>query len=1160
MVGLLQTVDQFSLLRSIVIGKVKADIAHFYLKWKGTKDIPQKDLNSLKELRKINHKLVTDRSNSQMTAVRILIEQLEIPLKDTYDRDDLKQIQRQFNSFYGKYKYRIHLFTVSGEIGCQHEWSGASPSERNIIIIRRGMNFDIARNIGKIRKYEYFCNDCLQTSRYSYRHRCDYSCKNCGISVLICNVSDQSYRKQCSECGVYFLSEQCYVRHKKKSNRGSVRCEIIRYCDQCSKYFNVKNFARGEFHTCGFSSFCVICGRHVEPNKQHPCYTRLPTDYQKKKWREREQQLSIICFDLECQQSIEREDETFDYIRNHEAVMAIARKSCINCFDGTLSDVDSPCERCGLKEHIVSYSNSDNVISDFVDWLFQPKHNNSYLIAHYGGRYDHLILVSEFIRKGIIPEVLFRGRRLITGTVTHQGCTLHIRDSFNLIPLSLGKFDKAFNLTGAKKGYFPYYLIEKKWYHTRQSYLPALRYYNTGSLTKDALKNFLEWYNAHNVEENIFDFDEEILAYCRSDVQILIRGILEYRRTMINLTTWDPILSPTLPSFTSHVLRCDHFPPMTLTNTPDAGYRFNRQQSDMAVKWLKLRMRETGEFIQHAENGGERRVTVPGLTTFVDGYCERKEDKHIVILEYSGCFHHGHTCFNPLEMNKLHKQTFGVLYAATMSRLEKLRAVYEVEHIWECEFLRELRVNKEKREFVNSCYSSRLNLRLAMQGGRCDSHVTNAKSDEKNKIVFYDYISLYPKIMLDCELPVGPPIVKRNGFPPVPSTSFPFKGLAHLRILPPTDLRHPLLAVKMHNSLIFPVCRTCSQKKLKTKCTHSDEERSITGTWVHFEIIKALSLNYVILEYYEIWIYDKWSTTLFAKYIKTFYKVKTASSGWPKGVKSDEDKAKCLAHYKKTMGFDLTVDEVKECNARKYLSKLLLNTSWGKLSQRIVLKKTIFCDGDGLCHLMDAKLHLISTYRQLRDDLFIVSVGLPPEEAHSSPNGNLPIGITITAHGRLLLYSLLERAYPNACYNDTDSILAVVPRNSNPFIDLIGISIGELNDETSGKLIVRAVFGGPKAYALKLVDEETGEISYVVKIRGISLDSDASEIINFKSLKRLILNKEGQGELITKRTNLKRTVLGVTTVTEIKKYKTVCDKGYIVKGHVYPHGYCPDTL
>ncbi|KAF8362539.1 hypothetical protein PRIPAC_89462 [Pristionchus pacificus] len=488
-----------------------------------------------------------------------------------------------------------------------------------------------------------------------------------------------------------------------------------------------------------------------------------------------------------------------------------------------------------------------------------------------------------------------------------------------------------------------------------------------------------------------------------------------------------------------------------------------------------------------------------------------KTGEHIQHVENGGSFWHGdQRFFSPHEINKVCQQSYGTLYEMAMDRLKKLSQVYTVISAWEFDVKKELARNKEMRDFFNNCEISRLVLRTSMQGGRTEAYARGAQSTNEKKLVYFDVNSLYPTVMSTCDLPVGPAEIKRDGFPPVPSQEFNFTGLGHIRILPPRHLRYPLLGIKMNNTLLFCLCKLCGSKKSSATCDHTDDERSIVGTWSHREIQKALSLGYVILAYYEIWIFKKFSNTLFKDYIKTFYTVKISSSGWPKWVKTDEDKKKCLQNYKDTMGIELTEDQIQDNPSLRSVSKMLLNTSWGKFAQNPNVKKTIFCDADEMGDLLDTKLHQISTYYKLSNDLFIVSLAMNDEEVHSCPFGNVPLACYITSEARLILYSMLEASNGSALYNDTDSIIALIPRDPdlNPFKFMLGDGLGKLTDETPGKLIKMALFGyyleiktrrdrnaagartwyplfgGAKQYGLQLEDEKTGKISYVLKVRG----------------------------------------------------------------------------
>lgn len=151
---------------------------------------------------------------------------------------------------------------------------------------------------------------------------------------------------------------------------------------------------------------------------------------------------------------------------------------------------------------------------------------------------------------------------------------------FNLIPIALASFRKAFALQCEDKGEFPFLLIEPSNYHTVRKGLPRRRYYNVNGKSVEKKQDFLAWYNSHSSSYE-FDFDRELREYCRQDVIILLLGLIEYRLAMIELTKWDPIPHvPTLASFTAHILRCDHIPKKTLCNLPENGYNPNRQQSE----------------------------------------------------------------------------------------------------------------------------------------------------------------------------------------------------------------------------------------------------------------------------------------------------------------------------------------------------------------------------------------------------------------------------------------------------------------------------------------------------------------------------------------------------------------------------------------------------
>lgn len=82
------------------------------------------------------------------------------------------------------------------------------------------------------------------------------------------------------------------------------------------------------------------------------------------------------------------------------------------------------------------------------------------------------------------------------------------------------------------------------------------------------------------------------------------------------------------------------------------------------------------------------------------------------------------------------------------------------------------------------------------------------------------------------------------------------EGIIRCKVLPPEQLYHRVLLLKLHNKLLFILCYTCALEKKEPACSHNDEQRSFIGTYVANELRVAMSVGYRILEMYEAWEYE----------------------------------------------------------------------------------------------------------------------------------------------------------------------------------------------------------------------------------------------------------------------------------------------------------------
>jgi len=224
---------------------------------------------------------------------------------------------------------------------------------------------------------------------------------------------------------------------------------------------------------------------------------------------------------------------------------------------------------------------------------------------------------------------------------------------------------------------------------------------------------------------------------------------------------------------------------------------------------------------------------------------------------------------------------------ATEAKTNRLRDFgFEVIEKWECEFRIDLRSNPELEQFTAKhplLVNVPLEPRDAFFGGRTGNCKTYHEAAEDEKIRYLDVCSLYPWVSLNplpfntyfhfmlasiqylflllqvCKygkFPVGHPevLVGNEACSRIDLTRT--SGLIKCSILPPQSLYHPVLPLKMNKKLMFVLCRKCGECMEQDECSHDEEDRTLHGTWVVEEVVKALEMGYQLVEIQEIWKYQ----------------------------------------------------------------------------------------------------------------------------------------------------------------------------------------------------------------------------------------------------------------------------------------------------------------
>jgi hypothetical protein len=509
-------------------------------------------------------------------------------------------------------------------------------------------------------------------------------------------------------------------------------------------------------------------------------------------------------------------------------------------------------------------------------------------------------------------------------------------------------------------------------------------------------------------------------------------------------------------------------------------------------------------------------------------------------------------------------------YQETLLRELRLReSGFELRTIWACEFAKQLQETEGLRSSPCPCNPTGFNnlehdekhaplsLRDAYFGGRTSAlkHYHRFEIGKEGK--YYDFTSLYPWALKYGEFPISHP-EKRYQHQPCyvevcrgqwegvkycPPHShrhyrLPFFGIAKVRVLPPRDILHPVLPLRCESGkLVFPLCKTCAENNNQQDCHCSDRERSWIHTYCSGELEAALDQGYQILHYYEtlhwprttqfkkktlaLTEWDKsFSDGLFAHYVNAFLQIKQQASGYPDWVrnacpdKQNENVMSYIGQYFEHEGIHLKPEDIKKSSSLRSLAKLLLNSLYGKFGQRLNLRKThLVKDVQSLCALMTHPKHVLVDFHVLSKDLMQIETENNIYFEQADLKTNVVIAAFTTSWARLKLWNVMNQLGSRVFYTDTDSLIFEASPNNHPTDPKLGEFLGELADELACKKVecrgcearthpIREfVASGPKNYAYI-----TDNGFQVCKVRGFSLNSEASKILNFESMKKTLLD------------------------------------------------------
>ena len=484
-----------------------------------------------------------------------------------------------------KYLTDYEITILSGD----HDDSIIYPPEpgdkQPIYLYLHDKHFDVITKMPGFLSTSYFCHQCRKTYCKTTDHLCEAMCKSC--RSFDCVLEEWI---ECNECNRKFKSRACYAHHKEPLPGGRSVCQTIRKCEKCGKVTDVRKMKNG--HICGKK--CKTCGIILkEEDDEHKCYI------QKLEQPEESQYNHLLFFDFEATQEHSIHHPNLCVVHNEEGEVGL--------FKGK------------------------DTVKQFCEWLLTKEHQDCIVVAHNFQGYDGYFIMKYLIQNAIKYEFILRGAKVLSMTIPMFN--IKFIDSLNFIPMSLAKFPKTFGQDELCKGYFPHlFNKDENWNYVGP--IPCQNDYNVNFMKPEERKAFIAWHKEQVESNYLFDFQKEIVKYCRSDVDIMAKCCLLFREMLRDETHIDPFgKSLTIASYCHEVYRTNFLKEDTI-----AVFSHDRQlktkQSNMAVKWLSYVMEKEDIHIQHVRNGGEKRVN--GRYS-LDGYCKGTHTAY----EFQGCFWHG---------------------------------------------------------------------------------------------------------------------------------------------------------------------------------------------------------------------------------------------------------------------------------------------------------------------------------------------------------------------------------------------------------------------------------------------------------------------------------------------------------------------------------------
>lgn len=180
-------------------------------------------------------------------------------------------------------------------------------------------------------------------------------------------------------------------------------------------------------------------------------------------------------------------------------------------------------------------------IQQFLHWVHtlanQEDLEKVIVVAHNFKGYDGYFILEELYNQHVTNlQQIVNGAKILSLEIPN----VKFIDSMNFFQMALSNFPKTFGIRELKKGFFPHFFnTQRNQNYVR--YMPDKSYYDPDGMSPVRKEEFLKWYDEKVSQRYLFNFKDELLTYCQSDVRLLKQGCMRFQSQFKNIVGFNPM-------------------------------------------------------------------------------------------------------------------------------------------------------------------------------------------------------------------------------------------------------------------------------------------------------------------------------------------------------------------------------------------------------------------------------------------------------------------------------------------------------------------------------------------------------------------------------------------------------------------------------------------